>query len=224
MKSAVSSSINEIHNVIHEFEISIADQKQQINQRHNEQEAKFIELRKKFEKHSAYLNKYNQLTSRLEEKRLINSELEKLKEKLSKLSKSRDQIANEYSELKEKIFNLRLEIINELNEKFDNEIVIQLSFGGIKTKFEKLLRRGLKGSGIHYNVLVPEIATSLTPRKFAKAIHSDDLSVLRQIRNIDESRSATIADSFRESEELYEIEKLYLPDRPDFLLRPESVS
>jgi len=186
---------------------------------HQEQQNDFIKLKQKFEKHKLYYSQYNKLSKRVDEKKVLQKELKTIKDNQSKLQKTRVKLINELNENKKLLFDKRSEKIQSLNEKFDGVIKIILIYGGITNKYEEVLQKAFRGSNMRYNVIIPNIVMNFTPDKFAQIIHTKDSNSLKNILGINKERLDAIFSLLYESEALYEIEKIYCPDLPEFLLK-----
>lgn len=190
--------------------------------KHDLQQADFVKLKQRFDEHKEYINKYNKLTKTLDEKLALLKDRDEKQAKSKKVKQKRDQLIKKLNELKQKLFNKRLASINELNEKFKGEIKISLTFGGIVDDYEELLRQALKGSGLRYNELIPKIVQKFSPDDFARTIHNKDADNLKTITGIDAARSDALINALYETDAIYEIESLYCPDLPEFLLKTKT--
>lgn len=190
-----------------------------LSETHDLQQAEFIKIKQKFEAHREYINKYHLLSKRLNEKETLIKDKIELSEKRDKLKQIRKLLVRKLNESKQSIFKVRLNSINELNMTFDGAIVINLTFSGITETFEDKLREALKGSGMRYNEIIPRIVESFSTDEFASVIHEKDLEKLKTISGIDISRSESLINALYETEAIYEIERLYCDDLPEFKLR-----
>lgn len=190
-----------------------------LNSTHELQQADFIKLKQKFDINREYINTYHNLSKRLNDKQILSKDKEELYEKKNKLKASRELQVQKLNELKQSIFKIRLQTIKELNESFEGAIVINLTYAGITNEFEQLLRDGLKGSGMKYNELIPRIVENFSTDEFAKIIHGKNTEKLKTISGIDEGRSLALIDALYETQTIYDIEKMYCKDLPEFKLR-----
>lgn len=196
--------------------------KETLKKKHDQQQNEFFKLKLKFEKHKEYLDKYNQLSKKVEEKNLLQNEIKELELKRKKIKNKRKSLINELNENKREIFDLRKKIIDELNSELEGSVKIILTFGGITDEYENKLRNSLRGSNLRYNALIPYIIQNLTPERFARAIHNKDHDTLKDVAEIDKERSKAIIEALYESKDIYEIESLYCEDLPYFYLKVDS--
>ncbi len=189
---------------------------------HQTQQSEFVKLKQKFEKHKEYINKYNHLSKRVDERQNLEKEISILENKGQKVKAQRVTLVNQLNYKKKELFLLRKNIVDELNNELDGSVKITLTFGGITEDYETQLRNALKGSNLRYNAIIPYIVQNLSPDKFATTIHERDFETLKNVAQIDEERSNAIIAALFESEEIYEIESLYCEDLPEFFLKVDA--
>lgn len=197
----------------------IEDLNKILKDKHQFQQNEFIKLKQKYDKHKEYINKYNTLSKKVEEKNILIKDIQENEDKRIKIKRQRNKLIKELNIRKKEIFNLRKNIIDKLNNELDGAIKITLTFGGITDDYEILLKNGLRGSNLKYNAIIPYIIESLTPDKFAETIHKKDYETLKKVAQIDDARSEVIVDALYETEEIYDIENLYCEDLPEFYLK-----
>lgn len=190
-----------------------------LTESHDLQQAEFVKVKQKFEEHREYINKYHLLSKRLNEKETLKKDKQELGDKRNKLKSNRITLVNKLNDLKQGIFKIRLKAITELNKAFEGAILINLTFSGITAPFEEKLREALKGSGLRYNELIPRIVQTFSSDEFANVIHNKDIEKLRTITGIDVARAESLINALHETEAIYEIERMYLDDLPEFKLR-----
>lgn len=186
---------------------------------HDVQQAEFIKLKQNFEVSREYVNKYHQLSNKVDESKNLTKEIEEFQTKKFGLDERRKSLLNNFNEVKNSIYKARYRNISELNDIFDGVIIVTLEFGGNTDEYEQLLRDSLKGSGLRYNELIPKIVRKFTPDQFAKVVHERDVNKLKEIDGIDEARGATIVNTLYNTDYIFNIEKLYCDDLPNFKLR-----
>ncbi len=217
--SGIKNNVDIISRTINELLVKLDLSSSKLYEEHDIQQAEFIKIKQKFEAHREYINKYHLLSKRLNEKETLKRDKIDLSEKRDKLKNTRIQQISKLNDCKQSIFKIRLQSINELNSAFNGDILITLTFSGITTPFEDKLRESLKGSGLRYNELIPRIINNFSSDEFASVIHNQDKEKLKIITGIDDIRAESIINSLYETEAIYEIEKLYCNDLPEFKLR-----
>jgi ABC-type lipoprotein export system ATPase subunit len=189
---------------------------------HELQQAEFVSLKQKFDKNRDYFNRYNILTNRLKEKETLEQEIKERTFKKNRLIEERKHILEKFTVLKNEIFILRLNAVQEINEILGGDVKITLKFSGITTEFEERLKEALRGSGLKYNDLVNKVTENLKPDQFANFVNLKDIENLKILTGIDENRLSIIINTLFETDEIYKIESIYCDDLPDFKLRIEG--
>lgn len=201
---------------------STAEAKSQYDQlmiSHTSQQAAFVKLKQKFQINREYINRYNRLSKQQNDRNNLLKDLEELENKKVKFTEIRKSLIEKLNSIKQDIFEKRLMNVNELNEQFEGDIVINLFFGGITDEYEEKLRNVLRGSGMRYNELIPRIVSNFTPDEFAEVIQNEKLSELSTVSGIDEVRSNSLINALKNTDAIFEIEALYCDDLPEFKLR-----
>lgn len=210
--NSLQKEINDSRTKINKFLIKISDL-------HESQEAEFVKLKQKFEQNKDYINQYHSLSKKVSEKSGLLQDISDQEKKRDSLKEQRVNLIKRLNELKQAIFGKRLDAINELNAEFEGDIKITLTFSGIKNEFEEKLKAALKGSGLQYNKIVPNIVERFTCDEFANLIHQRKIEDIKTVDGIQDQRGDLLLNALFETEEIYEIEALYCPDLPEFLLK-----
>lgn len=222
----IIGSVNELNNSIKKeldtINTNFSKTKLNLDVLHEKQQNEFVILKQTFDKHKTYIDKYNQLSKEVDEKKAKEKNLKEANTKLEQVLKKRQLLVNNYNSTKQSIYNERLKSIEKLNTEFAGAIRITLTFGGITDEYEKLLRNALQGSGMQYNVLIPSIVQNISPDKFASIIQNSNFESLKNVTGIDEARSKALIHALKDTDEILKIESLYTPDLPEFLLRMED--
>lgn len=216
---SIQQNIESVSKVIEATLVNLESSSVKLTGLHELQQAEFVKIKQKFDAHREYINKYHLLSKRLNEKQTLIKDKQELLEKREKLKAIRKGLIKKLNDCKQTIFKTRLEAVTELNKSFDGAIVINLTFSGITYQFEEKLRDALKGSGLRYNELIPRIVQTFSTDEFAAVIHDRDSEKLKTISGIDIARSESLINSLYESDAIYEIERMYCDDLPEFKLR-----
>ncbi|TGN00012.1 AAA family ATPase [Leptospira dzoumogneensis] len=218
-KEEVIKSYESLDRNLLKFQEKISLMSGELGKLHESQQAEFIKLKLKYESSKEYINKYQELSKKLNERDTVAKDKKEHQKKIKKIKKERAELLKKFGELKTEIYHARLEIVNELNKEFGKDIVITLTYGGITDDFQEHLKSALRGSRMRYNELVPRIAESFGNTKFAEIIHKKDAESLKSIPQIDQARAEALIDTLYETDEIYAIESLYCQDYPEFLLK-----
>ena len=214
-----SSKVNEILSTINDSHKKLDTAYKSLIEKQNIQQAEFVKLKQKFQVNREYINHYNQLSKKVNDRNNLRKDLTELSEDKGKYYSKRNELIERLNNLKQKIFEIRLKNVTELNEQFEGDIIINLFAGGITDIYEESLRNALKGSGIRYNELIPRITGSFSPDEFAKLIQDQNIDQLRNVTGIDESRLNTLIDTLYNTDDIFHIESIYCDDLPEFTLK-----
>lgn len=194
----------------------------QLFEKHGVQQNEFAKLKQKFEKHKLFYNKWNALTKKIDEQTSIGKDIDTIKQKMIKLRKGRKKLIEQLNDKKKSLFALRKEKVDILNKQFEGSIKITLSYGGITEEYEQSLKNALKGSNMRYNIIIPTIVQNFSPDRFAEIVHTKDYDTLKKIAGIDKERSESIFNALCDTDNIYDIECMYCPDLPEFLLKIDA--
>ncbi len=219
IKNSIDLCLNSLQKEITKSRLKIDEFLTKIANLHEEQEAEFVKLRQKFEQNKDYINQYHSLSKKISEKSGLLQDISEQEKKRKSLKDQRINLIKNLNALKQNIFNKRLDAIKELNSEFKEDIIVTLTFSGIKDEFNEKLKLALKGSGLQYNKIVPNIVARFTCDEFANLIHQRKLEDIKTVDGIDDQRGELLINALFESEEIYEIESLYCPDLPEFKLK-----
>jgi len=208
----ISNTLNDSHKKQDVFYKNLVDKQ-------NIQQAEFVKLKQKFLVNREYINQYNKLSKKLNDKKNLTKDLKELIQDKTKFYTKRTLLVSSLNKLKQTIFEIRLKNVVGLNDQFGGDIIINLFAGGITDKYEDSLRNALKGSGMRYNELIPRIIENFTPDEFAKIIQEKNVEQLRALVGIDESRSNAIITALYNSDDIFYIESIYCDDLPEFTLK-----
>tara|TARA_R110002111_G_scaffold227146_2_gene288646 strand:- start:209 stop:1867 length:1659 start_codon:yes stop_codon:yes gene_type:complete len=213
------SKVGNIIDVINDSHKKLDLAYKQLIEKQNVQQAEFVKLKQKFQVNREYINHYNKLSKKINDRNNLKKDLKELSQDKEKYYNKRKELVTKLNNLKQKIFEIRLNNVVELNEQFEGDIIINLFAGGITDKFEDSLRNALKGSGMRYNELIPRIIESFSPDEFAKLIQDKNVEQLKGVTGIDESRSNALIDALYNSDDIFYIESIYCDDLPEFTLK-----
>lgn len=117
------------------------------------------------------------------------------KEKLEQLENTRErrgQLLSDLDKLRNLRFSRRAEVAKELNERLMPEISVSVDRGGYSPGYVSAIRSALRGSGLHYNTLAPEMAQKISPRELAELVESGDAEELADLVGIGTERAQRV--------------------------------
>lgn len=125
--------------------------------------------------------------------------------------KRRDELTQKRSELLDRLdvtrdqqHAERLAVAKRLNDRLGPRIRVDIEKSGTFTQYASAIGAALRGSGLHYNVLAPLLASRLSPRELVEAVESDDVGLLASVAEISTERAVKLA-AYTRSQGLSEI-------------------
>jgi DNA repair ATPase RecN len=162
----------------------------------------------------------------LEKKKLkrdqLNVNCNLVGERINVLRNSRESLMHDFRKERQKLFELRLNVVTELNQRFENKIRITMLLGGLNDNYKEKLKNVFKGKGMRYNVILDKIIAAFVPDKFANILLSKDSDMLYSIAGIDRERAQDVFTAFNKLQDVYDIESIYCDDLPQFYLLLEE--
>ncbi len=104
------------------------------------------------------------------------------------------------SEIRERRFIERQQVIKDLNQSLGPRIRIAIQRSGQHQAYASLLADTLKGSGLRYNELAPQVAQNMSPRELLEAVESTDLESVNEAIGISRDRALRFLSALRETE------------------------
>lgn len=104
----------------------------------------------------------------------------------------RDRILDEIDEVCQTEFNERQEVAKRLNSELGPRIHVRVERAGLPSSYVDALRGVLRGSGMRYNQLAPQIAERLSPRELTSAVERQDPNTIADIAKISIDRAARL--------------------------------
>ena len=95
-------------------------------------------------------------------------------------------------------FESRSKLIATLNKELGPKISISIERAGQTTEYASALVAALRGSGLRFNEVAPQIADQMSPREFVEAVESEDFATLSAVTGIAPTRAAKIIDRINE--------------------------
>lgn len=160
-------------------------------------ESKARSVRKRLEGVQAGAGAVAHRMTRLKEKQ---AQLKGLQERKKSLNEKKKSMVKERGELLDDLESLRLErhesrqhVAQMLNELLSPAVEVHVSHGGYSPQYQQSIKNALKGSGLHYNILAPQLAASLSPRELVELLEMGNIEQFAEIAGISVSRAEKVA-------------------------------
>jgi len=128
-----------------------------------------------------------------------------LREHAQNLDKRANEIEARRTEQLDRLDTLRTTRVNTreqaarfLTERLGPKIRVTVNRFGDIDEYANALAAALRGSGLQYNVLAPELARLISPRELATAAEADDIATIIHITGIASDRAQRLASHLRQ--------------------------
>ncbi|MGI8682796.1 MAG: AAA family ATPase [Mycobacteriales bacterium] len=121
-----------------------------------------------------------------------------LRSKGSELKERRDGELDTLDALRESRINVREQAAAFLNRGLGPRIRVTVNRFGSMDRYTNAIAEALRGSGLQYNVLAPELARSISPRELALAAERGDAAEISTLTKISMDRAQRVASHLRD--------------------------
>ena len=111
---------------------------------------------------------------------------------VAELAAERSAIFDEVDRLRDTRFEGRRNVGERLNVELGPRINVSLRRSGEKSAYVSAIIAGLRGSGLHYNDLAPQLADALTPLELVDCVDTSDIERLATLAEIPTNRAAAV--------------------------------
>jgi energy-coupling factor transporter ATP-binding protein EcfA2 len=158
-------------------------------------------------------DKYESLIKRKTQIEPILKEYSKIDSKIAELEKRRDELKSKIKEQRHNLFNIRKSKLDELNQKLNNRLKVDIEYLNNKEKFKEQFSELLKGSGISKDVI-----NSITEKE---AIDGIEISKyinfgkqrIKETFGLTDAMVQRLFDWFKDDERLFKLETLVPDDK-----------
>ncbi len=109
----------------------------------------------------------------------------------------RDTLLDQLDALREARYEERDRVVGDLNASLGPRIRVNLLRFGNPNGYENALLTALRGSGLQYNSLAPQLVSHVSPRELAGLVESADHASLSELADITPDRSQRIIEHLR---------------------------
>lgn len=181
---------------------------------HKQQDMAFHEL---IEKHKEAQGKAAE-RARLERVRndLKAKERERaqLVEQMQALSEERTRLLQALSELRDQRYELRKQIVEQINAALSPSIRVSLMQYGDSRQYQQLLEEALRGNRLQQGVVARKIVAALSPVDLAEIIKQRDAQTLVDKAELNPDQADKVIAALVGSRALFDLETVELIDRP----------
>lgn len=130
----------------------------------------------------------------------------------------RSDILNRVSDLKDRRFENRRKVAEEITRRFTT-IRVTIEQAAELEKFRECLAEAMKSRGLQHNAIADRLSQVFLPRELVAVIEKEDHKVLVDKGGYDEDRARRILSALRLSGIVYSLEGVEIDDRPSIELK-----
>ncbi len=147
------------------------------------------------------------ITRRVEELREKSGQLSALSQRLVEkrahaVSQSghRNELYRALDRLRQERFDSRLKVAKSLTDELGPDIRVRATRSEQTRPYAEAIIGGLRGSGLHYNALSPQLAATMSPLELAQAVETRDPEPIAEAAEIPRGRAMAIIQALKESD------------------------
>lgn len=194
----------------------------QLDLAHKKQELRFQELIDRHQEAQGRSTERARLERHRNDLLAMEHDRKQAEEALKDLQGKRTALLERLSELRDKRFHLREEIVKKINDALSETIRVSIAQFGNLARYQELLEHGLKGSGMKHRQVTEKLARAFSPERLVAAISERDTDSLVDKAGVNNDQAGKILASLVGSEILFELEVVELVDRPTIELNDEG--
>jgi energy-coupling factor transporter ATP-binding protein EcfA2 len=116
-----------------------------------------------------------------------------------KVRVARDEAVKVLARIREERFQERHAVAQAINSALGPRIDVEVQQSGLWGSYAEAIAETIRGSGLRYSDLAPEVAACLSPQELVAVVEQDDAHKLASCVNIPEDRARRVIDRFREA-------------------------
>ncbi len=147
------------------------------------------------------------ITRRVEELRERSGQLSALRQRLEekcahadRQSHRRNELYRTLDQLRQERFASRLKVAESLTSTLGPGIQVRATRSEQTRPYAEAIITGLRGSGLHYNTLGPQLATSMSPLELIQAVEARDPESIAQAAEISRDRAVSVIQALKDSD------------------------
>jgi AAA domain len=127
----------------------------------------------------------------------LNDVLAERRQRLMERQRLRQQSLDELEAIRQERFEERLDVARDLNRRLGPQIEIEIKRSGLASDYAQAIADALRGSGLHYSQLSPQLASHLPPHELVRAAEERDFRVISNAIGISADRAARVLEQIR---------------------------
>jgi hypothetical protein len=111
---------------------------------------------------------------------------------LQEVRNQRDSLLDQLDQIRVQRFQERTVVAETLNAELGPRIAVSIERSGLYNEYISTISAALRGSGLHYGTLAPQLATVMSPRELCEAIETRNAEVIADLAELTIERAARI--------------------------------
>ena len=112
----------------------------------------------------------------------------------------RDRLYRELDNLRQERFSIRHDVAESLSNRLGPGIQVVATRSEQTRPYADAIIVGLRGSGLHYNTLGPQVAASMSPLELIQAVESRDFELIEEAVDISSQRAIAVIQALKNSD------------------------
>jgi DNA repair exonuclease SbcCD ATPase subunit len=137
--------------------------------------------------------------------------------RVEEITARRDELYRQLDSMRDDRFAARSAIADRLNQELAPRIQVRLTRSAGQEDYVSAIVESLRGSGLHYNDLAPQLAASLAPLELVKLAETGAVAALAAIAQISEQRASAVVQQLQMAD-CASIVTSAIDDQVDFFL------
>jgi DNA repair ATPase RecN len=189
------------------------------------QNARYFALRQEQQDVNECLKREDSLKQQIAHFEKIRAELERFSAELEELKRKRSACRAQMRNIADRIFSLRYEQVEIINELHGEVIVLSIEQGIISDEYADQLEQLLQGSRLRaQDDVAKELAERVKPHDLIDIVEASDVPRLTKLLNRDVGQMTRLVAFLADRQELYELEGIHFEDRLEITLYHQNVS
>jgi ABC-type Mn2+/Zn2+ transport system ATPase subunit len=122
----------------------------------------------------------------------LRSRANELDARVGEVKGERAKCLSELQNMRDRRYQFRSRIANSLTEELGPQIEVSVEQGGDAPAFVAVVQAAIRGSGLHYKSLAPQLAAAMSPRELAEAVEENNLEAIATLSGIGEERASKV--------------------------------
>ena len=130
----------------------------------------------------------------------LRQRLQEKRKQARSLATRRDALYRSLDQLRQDRFLRRLNIAQSVSGELGPSIQVEVTRSEQRSAYAKAIIGGLRGSGLHYNILSPHLAVTMSPLELVQAVEAREPSLISEATDIAIQRAGAVIEALRDSD------------------------